>query len=238
MTRGILILIIIDMVFTSQISLGLGDTEDSNKYIAGSPSSLSDLSRESVESEKHPKNESNRKGIILSPLPSSANQQESVTSNSTTQYLLGVIEYNEGNVELAKIWFQQAYESLEAEEGKIAAQKTQTFGRALDKSSPQATPAKVQFPEGYKVDVYYRDGWYIQPKNSSAGEKVVPTFEKGSALRNSAPRKGQGGFYSFLPGSTYKIRLEVEDEHPTTKEINIGMKVIAALIMVSWVMAR
>jgi len=226
MTRGILILIIIDMVFTSQISLGLGDTEDSNKYIAGSPSSLSDLSRESVESEEHPKNESNRKGIILSPLPSSTSQQESVTSNSTTQYLLGVIEYNEGNVELAKIWFQQAYESLEVEEGKIAAQKTQAFGRALDKSPPRATPAKVQFPEGYKVDVYYRDGWYIQPKANE--ELQYSIFNIQSSFK----------VYSFLPGSTYKIRLEVEDEYPVNKEINIGMKVIAAVIMVSWVMAR
>jgi len=154
--------------------------------------------------------------------------------SAIAQYLLGVIEYNEGNVELARVWFQRAYESLEAEEGNVTAQKTQAFGRALDKSPPPATPAKVQFPEGYKVNVYYRDGWYIQPKNPSVGKKQV---------------------YSFLPGSTYKIRVEAENEQPAAvqrplwlqsvtaersehKRINTGMKVIGALVMISWLMSR
>jgi hypothetical protein len=186
MTRGILQLILVGIVLISQLPLSLADAEYSDEDIVGS--------RESGPQSGSP-----------------------VTSDSAiAQYLLGVIEYNEGNVELARVWFQQAWGSLETAEDEIAAQKTQAFGRALDKSTPPAA-AKVQFPEGYKVNVYYRDGWYIQPKNSSVEEKQV---------------------YSFLPGSSYKIRLEVENEHPARKRINTGMKVIAAFVMISWLMSR
>ena len=151
--------------------------------------------------------------------------QALVNSDSAiTQYLLGVIEYKEGNVELAKVWFQRAYESLEAEESKIGVYrrqtptKTQAFRRALlNESLILAAPAKVQFPEGYKVNVYYRDGWYTQPKDPLVGKKQV---------------------YSFLPGSTYKIRVEAENAQPAHKRINIGMKVVATLVMISWMMAR
>jgi hypothetical protein len=146
-----------------------------------------------------------------------------------------VSEYNEGNVELAKIWFQRAWESLESDGGKATA-KTQAFRHELEQAPP-AKPAKVQFPEGYKVDVYYRDGWYIQPKNSDFGEKALPqvTAEQSEQV------------YSFLPGSTYKIRLQIEDEHSEAvhevnarshKEINLVMKFITALVMMSWVIAR
>jgi hypothetical protein len=162
---------------------------------------------------------------------------------ATAQYLLGVIEYNEGNVEAARVWFQRAWEALEdsplplrfrsprigplirgTEAGKVTALPTSS-----------AVPAKIQFPEGYKVNVYYRDGWYIQPKDSSVGRKSMGL--------PSPPRAGVGGaanLYSFLPGSTYKIRVEAEEDgrRKAEERINTGIKVIAALVMVSWLMSR
>lgn len=212
MTRGILQLILVCIVLPSQLLFGLADAEDSDEYISDlSPSP----SRKSVE-------DSTVSRQVCEAIPQSG--ASATPDSATAQYLLGVIEYNEGNVELAKVWFQRAYESLEAEEDyrnrtfRTFTAQTLTFGRALsDKSAPPATPAKVQFPEGYKVNIYYRDGWYIQPKNTSVGKKQV---------------------YSFLPGSTYKIRVEAENEQSGRKRVNIGMKVIAALVMISWLMSR
>ena len=148
--------------------------------------------------------------------------------SATVQYSLGVSEYNEGNVESARVWFQRAYESLEGDKGArlATALKTQKFG---SRSRPlEATPAKVQFPEGYKVDVYYRDGWYIQPKDSPVGNALTPVLSQ----------RNRELVYSFLPGSTYKIRVEAENEQNKHEQINMGVKVIAALVMVSWLMSR
>lgn len=178
MIRGILLLILISILLTTQLLFGLTADEHSIE-----------------------------------------NRPSVASNNPTAQYLLGVIEYNEGNLELAKLWFQKAYESLEAEEGNVGgglvpALKTQRFRLALDKS---IAPAKVRFPKGYKVNVYYRDGWYTRPKNSSKVKKQI---------------------YSFLPGSTYKIRVEGENEQPANNEINLKMKIIAAFVMMTWLISR
>jgi hypothetical protein len=202
MTREILPLILVSIVFVlftdsfglwlpNQLLLGLADAKDDNEYIA-------ELSRESREY-------------------STVRQRQLNSDSAIKQYLLGVIEYNEGNVELAKVWFQQAWESLEAEESNITSPKTQALWNALDKSLSLSPPAKIQFPEGYKINVYYRDGWYIRSRDLSASKKQV---------------------YSFLPESTYKIRVEAENEPIAAKRINTGMKVIAALVMISWLMSR
>ena len=143
------------------------------------------------------------------------------SDSATTQYLLGVIDYNKGDVASAKVWFQRAWESLKAEEGAEGGRTKK------DEFTPSATPAKVQFPEGYKVNVYYRDGWYIQPKNPSV-----------LSAATAAQAGGKKQVYSFLPGSTYKIRVKPENEQPGHKRINMGMKVMAALVMISWLISR
>jgi hypothetical protein len=264
MTRGILLfppawggLILVGIVFVlltdvfslllpGQLSLALADTgEDSEEHRNAKPSvnevnhktktlvseaNISDsslnLSRESVEDFDTPSVTQSKDYTVSrqAPSPPSAGEADS----ATVQYSLGVIEYNEGNVESAKVWFQRAYESLEGDKGArlATARKTQMFG-SINKP-PEATPAKVQFPEGYKVNVYYRDGWYIQPKDSSVGNALTPVLS----------RRERELVYSFLPGSTYKIRVEAENEQNKHERINMGVKVIAALVMVSWLMSR
>ena len=192
MTRGLLQLILI-LVLTSQFALALADLGIGNSELNSSSIPNSEI-----------RNPNSNRGVDA----------------ATAQYLLGVIEYNEGNVEAARVWFQRAWEALEDNPLPPLIRGTEA-GKVTALPTSSTAPAKIQFPEGYKVNVYYRDGWYIQPRNPSVG-------------------KERPKVYSFLPGSTYKIRVEAEENgrQKAEERINTGIKVIATLVMLSWLMSR
>jgi len=267
--------LILILVLTSQLALALADTENQAKYRKplasvppletprltpeASPGLVSNgVSLANISDSRELVEDSTVSQQVLSPplSPTYTAGMKGGVDAATAQYLLGVIEYNEGNMEAAKVWFQRAWEALEdnslspthpqplqggevrgTEAGKVTALPTsdfQIFSKSLVPTTSTA-PAKIQFPEGYKVNVYYRDGWYIQPKDSSVGKPLSPpSLQREREL-----------VYSFLPGSTYKIRVEAEEVGSRKSEvgsmnerINTGIKVIAVLVTLSWLMLR
>ena len=92
------------------------------------------------------------------------------SQDAQAHYFLGLIEYEEGNVEKAKTRFQIAYECL---------------GSSLETSSlpPDTEQLQLEFPREYEARVYYKDGWYIKPKDASAVNKDVHSLEVDSTYR-------------------------------------------------------
>ena len=87
--------------------------------------------------------------------------------NVQAQYFLGLIEYEEDNIEKAKIRFQIAHECL----GLPSESKPLQI---------DAKQAQLQFPDDYQARIYYKDGWYIRPKNSSDVNTNLLSLDSGS----------------------------------------------------------
>ena len=115
------------------------------------------------------------------------------SQNAQAHYFLGLIEYEEGNVEKAKTRFQIAHDCL-------------ALSPSISQGRPDAKQAQVEFPNDYEAKVYYRDGWYIRPKDPRSGDKAVHSLEAGSSYRielrpkyrESWIRKGAIGFIMML----------------------------------------
>ena len=92
------------------------------------------------------------------------------SQSAQAHYFLGLIEYEEGNIEEAKTRFQIAHECL-----------------GLSSELPQlpinAKQAQIEFPDEYEPRMYYRDGWYVSPKDPAAADKGVHSLEAGSTYR-------------------------------------------------------
>ncbi len=92
------------------------------------------------------------------------------SQNAQAHYFLGLIEYAEGNIEEAKARFQIAHECL-----------------GLSSEIPQlpinAKQAQIEFPDEYEPRMYYRDGWYVSPKDPAAANRGVHPLEAGSTYR-------------------------------------------------------
>jgi tetratricopeptide (TPR) repeat protein len=89
------------------------------------------------------------------------------SKNVQAQYFLGLVEYEEGNIEKAKIRFQIAHECL----GLPSESKPLQIG---------AKQAQLQFPDNYQARIYYKDGWYIRPKSSSDINTNLLSLDSGS----------------------------------------------------------
>jgi tetratricopeptide (TPR) repeat protein len=87
------------------------------------------------------------------------------SKNVQAQYFLGLIEYEEGNIEKAKIRFQIAHECL---------------GLPSESKPFEAKQMQLQFPDDYQARIYYKDGWYIRPKNLSDINKSLLLLDAGS----------------------------------------------------------
>jgi hypothetical protein len=89
------------------------------------------------------------------------------SKNVQAQYFLGLVEYEEGNIEKAKIRFQIAHECL---------------GLPSESKSLQinAKQAQLQFPDNYQARIYYKDGWYIRPKRASDVNMNLLSLDSGS----------------------------------------------------------
>ena len=111
------------------------------------------------------------------------------SQNAQAHYFLGLIEYAEGNIEKAKTRFQIAHECL-----------------GLSSESPQlplnSKQAQVEFPDEYEPRMYYRDGWYMNPKNPTAAQKRV---------------------YSLEAGSTYRVKLKPRRRRPWIRTSIVGI---------------
>jgi len=87
------------------------------------------------------------------------------SKNVLAQYFLGLIEYEEGNIEKSKIRFQIAHECL---------------GLPSESKPFEAKQMQLQFPDDYQARIYYKDGWYIRPKNLSDVNKSLLLLDAGS----------------------------------------------------------
>lgn len=119
--------------------------------------------------------------------------------NPQTHYFLGLIEYEEGNIEKAKTRFQIAHECL--------IPFNQDMSLLIDNNN-----VHLEFPDNYEVRVYYKDGWYIVPKDPAAVNSKLHSLES---------------------GSNYKIRLKT----PSVKSFNAKV-IIVSLIAFSFFLAR
>jgi len=120
------------------------------------------------------------------------------SQNFYAQYYLGLIEYEEGNTEKARIRFQIAYEFLPDSIKKN------------NMKLPADTEVQLEFPDEYQANVYYKDGWYIKPKNISANKRT-----------------------SLEAGSNYRIELKPDYRKPLMISSIAGI-----LVLVSFLLAR
>jgi len=119
--------------------------------------------------------------------------------NPQAHYFLGLIEYEEGNIEKAKTRFQIAHECM----GSLS---EDDYLLADDKH------VQLEFPDNYEARIYYKDGWYIFPKDPTVMNSMVRSLES---------------------GSTYRIKLKP----PSERSIN-AKTVIISLIALSFFLAR
>lgn len=122
------------------------------------------------------------------------------SQNAEAHYFLGLIEYEEGNPEKAKARFQIAHECLSLSVDTMD----------LPVKSGQA---QLEFTDDYEASVYYKDGWYMKPKDPLAVHKP---------------------FHSFDAGSTYKVKLKPTQKYSWARR----SMVIAFAVAISFLMAR
>jgi tetratricopeptide (TPR) repeat protein len=92
------------------------------------------------------------------------------SQNAEAHYFLGLIEYEEGNLEKAKARFQIAHECL---------------GLSIDTMDLPVNSGQVQleFPDDYEASVYYKDGWYMKSKDPLAVHRHFYSLDAGSTYR-------------------------------------------------------
>ncbi len=122
------------------------------------------------------------------------------SQNAEAHYFLGLIEYEEGNPEKAKARFQIAHECLSL--------SVDTMDLPVNSGQVQ-----LEFTDDYEASVYYKDGWYMKPKDPLAVHRP---------------------FYSLDAGSTYKVKLKPTQKYSWARR---GM-VIAFAVAISFLMAR
>jgi len=104
------------------------------------------------------------------------------SQDAHAHYFLGLIEYAEGNIEKAKARFQIAHECLD-----LSSEISQ-----LPISDKQA---QVEFPDEYEVRMYYKDGWYVNPKDPAVARRGVHPLESGSTYRIELKQKHKGSWF-------------------------------------------
>ena len=114
------------------------------------------------------------------------------SQNAIAQYFLGLIEYEEGNIDRAKLRFQIAYECL----------KPKDQAKPLT-NIPDERKIILEFPDNYEAKIYYKDGWYLSPKTSldrSVSLDAGSTYKVKLNPKSKEPllNKGMVGFAIFL----------------------------------------
>ena len=92
------------------------------------------------------------------------------SQDAQAHYFLGLIEYEEGNVEKAKTRFQIAHDCLGS-------------SQVLPQLPIDDKQVQLEFPDGYGARVYYKDGWYVSTKDAATIHKAVHSLEAGSTYR-------------------------------------------------------
>ncbi len=113
--------------------------------------------------------------------------------NAQAHYFLGLMEYEEGNIEKAKTRFQIAHECLESFE-------------AVDPLVIDDEHVQIEFPEDYESRISNKDGWYISPKDPDAFDKTVHSLEAGSTYRLALRSKRK---YSWVRRGAIGLALVV-----------------------------
>ena len=130
------------------------------------------------------------------------------SQDAQAHYFLGLIEYEEGNIEKAKTRFRIAHECL----GRWLGTSQLPVDAGVAPVLPDTEHAQLEFPDTYRARVYYKDGWYVRSKDTGAAHKSV---------------------YLLEAGSTY--RIEVESGH---KESWARRGIIGLIVAVSFLLAR
>jgi len=101
------------------------------------------------------------------------------SQSAQAHYFLGLIEYEEGNVEEARTRFQIAHECL----------ATSSSGTAhLPMDTKQA---QIEFPDEYEPRMYHKDGWYVSPKGTAVAHGGIHSLTAGSTYRiELKPKRG------------------------------------------------
>jgi len=120
--------------------------------------------------------------------------------DAQAHYFIGLIEYEEGNVEKAKFRFQLAHECLSS--------LVDTLKLPIDVKQVQ-----LEFPGDYETRVYYKDGWYMTPKDPLAAYK---------------------DYHSLDADSTYKIQLKARNRESWVRSSTI----IGFLVVLSFFLGR
>ena len=92
------------------------------------------------------------------------------SQDAQAHYFIGLIEYEKGNVEKAKFRFQLAHECLSS--------LVDTLQLPIDVKQVQ-----LEFPSDYETRVYYKDGWYMTPKDPLAAYKDFHSLDADSTYR-------------------------------------------------------
>ena len=104
------------------------------------------------------------------------NVLKSDSRNVQAQYFLGIIEYEEGNTEKARIRFQIAHDCL-------------PYLSNASKTSIDDKKIQLEFSDKYETSVYYKDGWYIKPKRGSTESNNIHLLDVNSNYRiNMKPK--------------------------------------------------
>lgn len=152
---------------------------------------------------------------------------KSDSQNAQAHYFLGLVEYEEGNVEKAKTRFQIAHECVDGLMGSWAHEPIDL---------PDAKQVQLEFPDGYEARIYYKDGWYVKPKNVGS-PKASPVKKKESDVGSPAQASAYAGaarksVYSLEAGSSYRIEVK------SGKTLWIRRSVIGLFVALSFFLAR
>lgn len=90
------------------------------------------------------------------------------SENVQAHYFLGVLNYEEGDVEKAISRFQIAHDCLNP--------LSETIPLKIEEKQ-----AQLQFPDSYEARIYRKDDWYIKSKNPSDIDKSTVSLEAKSS---------------------------------------------------------
>ena len=85
------------------------------------------------------------------------------SQDAQAHYFLGLIEYEERNIEKAKTRFRIAHECISGLMDLWAHEPIGTL--------PDTKQVQLEFPGGHKAGVYYKNGWYVKPKKRSTSPR-------------------------------------------------------------------
>lgn len=138
------------------------------------------------------------------------------SQDAQAHYFLGLIEYEEGNIERAKTRFRIAHECVSGLMDSWAYGSVSQLTCESMRTLPDTKQVQLEFPDEYKARVYYKDGWYVKSKPESRIEAHGPI-----------------DLLTLEAGSAYRIELE-----PGRKESWARRGIIGLIVAMSFLLAR